>query len=64
MKKAFLTTYQNGKQLLGSDYSRVVHNLTPRTLRVEQNLLNTSLQRLVRIKPHLASGWILKVETA
>lgn len=61
--KVHLTTYQNGKQLLGSDFIRVVHNPTPKRLRIEQNFLNTNLQRLVGIRPNLCSGWILKVET-
>lgn len=63
MKTLFLTTYQNGIKLLGDDFNKVIINPTPKKLRQEQNFLNTRLQSLVKAKPHLSSGWILKVET-
>lgn len=61
--KIFLTTYQNGRQLLGSDFTKVITEPTPRKIRQEQNFLNTRLQQLVKIKPYLSSGWVLQVET-
>ena len=44
--KVFLTTYQNGRQLLGSDFNKTITNPTPRKIRQEQNFLNTRLQSL------------------
>ena len=63
MKNLSLTTYQNGIKLLGRDFNKVITDPTPKKLRQEQNFLNTRLQSLVKTKPHLSSGWILKVET-
>lgn len=63
MKTVQLTTWQNNIQLIGSDFTKTVENPTPKKLRQEQNFLNTRLQQMVKIKPSLASGWILKVET-
>lgn len=60
--KATLTVHQNGKQLQGNDFVRVVKSPTPRKIKIEQNNLNTHLQRLVKIKPSLSSGWIIKIE--
>ena len=63
MKNLALTTYQNGIKLLGSDFTKVITDPTPRKIRQEQNFLNTRLQSLAKTRPHLASGWVLKVET-
>ena len=63
MKTLSLTTYQNGIKLVGSDFNKTITDPTPRKIRQEQNFLNTRLQSLAKTRPHLASGWVLKVET-
>lgn len=62
MKTAILTVYQGGKQLQGNDFVRTVYNATPRKIKLEQNNLNTHLQRLSKKEQSLKSGWIIKIQ--
>lgn len=63
MKTYILETHQNGKQLLGSDYSRIVRDCKS-TVKLNNavNLLGESLESLKSIKPFLNDGYQIIVK--
>jgi hypothetical protein len=57
----YIETYQNGTQLLGSDFTKIVRNCKS-NLKL-QNAINkhiSSLNSLMKIKPYLKNGYTLK----
>lgn len=59
----YIETFQDGKKLLGSDFTVIVRNATPRKIANAKNNLESYLKRLVNIKPYLSAGWEIKSET-
>lgn len=55
-----LQTYQDGKQLLGSDFSRIVRNATPRKIDRETQSLTAYLYALASLKCYLKEGFVIK----
>jgi len=59
----YITTYQNEKQLLGSDFTKIVKNCkTERKLTNAINLHKQTLRALLNIKPFLENGYTIKVQ--
>ncbi len=60
--KHFITVYQNGKQLLGSDFTIVVNSdkcyLGATKIRNEFRNMQNRIEKLKVIKPYLNSGKI------
>lgn len=57
----YIETYQNGRQLLGSDFTRIVRNCkTDRKLNNAIKAHKNHLQSLTTINPYLNKGYELK----
>lgn len=57
-----ITTYQNEKQLLGSDFTKIVKNCkTKKKLINAVNLHKSTLRTLLNIKPFLENGYTIKI---
>lgn len=60
MKKHYITLYQNGKQLLGSDFTIVVNSNTSylgaNTIRKYFKQMENRIESLKNIKPYLNEG--------
>ena len=58
----YITTYQNEKQLLGSDFTKIVRNCKSETKLVNAiNLHKQTLRTLLNIKPFLNNGYTIKI---
>jgi hypothetical protein len=57
----YIETYQDGRQLLGSDFTKIVRNCkTDRKLNNAIKAHKQHLQSLVSINPFLSNGYELK----
>lgn len=57
----YIETYQNGKQLLGSDFTKIVRDCkTSRKLNNAIKLHTFSIESLKSIKPYLNNGYEVK----
>ena len=58
-----ITTYQNEKQLLGSDFTKIVKNCKSKNKLINEiNLHKQTLKTLLNIKPFLNNGYTIKVQ--
>jgi hypothetical protein len=61
----YITTYQNGQRLLGSDFTKIVRNCKSEKKLVNAvNLHKQTLRALLNIKPFLDNGYTIKIEKA
>lgn len=57
-----ITTYQNGKQLLGTDFTKIVKNCkSPVKLNNALRQHKDNLKRLENIKPYLVNGYTILI---
>jgi outer membrane phospholipase A len=59
----YIKTYQNEKQLLGSDFTKIVKNCKNETKLINAiNLHKSTLRTLLNIKSFLENGYTIKVQ--